>query len=285
MGALIEINTDGLAKFGETICNATGLSAYGYKKMANVKIYERIENSKVDTAIEIEKLNREDIVAKYNEIRNKHKFENTASIIQKAEQQFNEGEQASSEPVDKDWLNRFLDYAEGVSEEEMQNIWAKILAGEVKQPKSFSLRTLNVLRNMTKEDAELFVEVSKYVFGGQNILNEKSIIQLESILKLNDNGLVLLESLSYIVKLPSQGKISLKLTGDKQLYIDSNESVDKKVYISIYALSKAGEELYKIVETNISSEVIQFIANKIKSEGNYVVNYVVKLNVSDLENK
>lgn len=285
MGALIDIDTDGIAKLFETLFNATGWSAKGYRKMVDAKIYERIENSKVDTAIEIEKLNREDIVAKYIEIRNKQKFENTASIIQKAEQQFNEGEQVSSEPVDKDWLNRFLDYAEGVSEEEMQNIWAKILAGEVKQPKSFSLRTLNVLRNMTKEDAELFVEVSKYVFGGQNILNEKSIIQLESILKLNDNGLVLLESLSYIVKLPSQGKISLKLTGDKQLYIDSNESVDKKVYISIYALSKAGEELYKIVETNISSEVIQFIANKIKSEGNYVVNYVVKLNVSDLENK
>lgn len=279
MTALIEISTDGFAKLGETICNAFGWSAEGYRKMVDAKIYERIENAKADTAIEIENQYRKDFVDKYIKIRDKQKVENAINIVAKAEQQFNEGEQVSSEPVDKDWLNRFLDYAEDVSEEEMQKIWARILAGEVKQPKSFSLRTLDVLRNMTKEEAELFVEISKYVYGGQNILNEKSIIKFESILTLNDIGLVLLESINNTVKIPSNGKIYLKLTKNKRLNIDSNESVNKEVNIHIYALSKAGEELYKIVDTNISLDVVQFIANKIKSEGNFVV----KLNVSDLE--
>ena len=39
MGALIEINTDGLAKLGETICYGTGLAAFGRKKMANAEAY------------------------------------------------------------------------------------------------------------------------------------------------------------------------------------------------------------------------------------------------------
>lgn len=32
MGALIEINTDGLAKLGETICYSLGLTAYDVKR-------------------------------------------------------------------------------------------------------------------------------------------------------------------------------------------------------------------------------------------------------------
>ncbi len=71
--------------------------------------------------------------------------------------------EVSDEPVDEDWITRFFSYAGEISTEEMQTLWAQILAGEVKRPKSFSLRTLQVLRNLTKDEARVFTTVSNYV--------------------------------------------------------------------------------------------------------------------------
>jgi hypothetical protein len=42
------------------------------------------------------------------------------------------------EYVDDDWLNIFERYAEDASSERMKERWARILAGQIRQPKSFS---------------------------------------------------------------------------------------------------------------------------------------------------
>lgn len=38
----------------------------------------------------------------------------------------------------------------------MQELWGKVLAGEVAKPGSFSLRTLSVLKSLSRDEAELF---------------------------------------------------------------------------------------------------------------------------------
>lgn len=40
MGALIEINTDGLAKLAETVCHGLGITAFGNKKMADAELIQ-----------------------------------------------------------------------------------------------------------------------------------------------------------------------------------------------------------------------------------------------------
>ena len=44
----------------------------------------------------------------------------------------------------------------------MREIWGRVLAGEVKRPKSYSLRTMEILRNLAKEEAALFVKASRF---------------------------------------------------------------------------------------------------------------------------
>lgn len=41
----------------------------------------------------------------------------------------------------------------------MQGLWAWVLAGEVNQPSSFSLRTVETLSQMTQNEAKLFLEI------------------------------------------------------------------------------------------------------------------------------
>ena len=71
-------------------------------------------------------------------------------------------EYVNNKPVDPDWIARFFQSAQDVSTEEMQQIWSSILAGEVETSGRTSLRTLDILKNMTKKEAEIFNEYMKY---------------------------------------------------------------------------------------------------------------------------
>lgn len=67
-------------------------------------------------------------------------------------------------PLDEDWQTRFYRYASDISTEQGQMLWAKLLAGEIRQPGSFSLQALDILRNLTKENAEHLKFASQYMF-------------------------------------------------------------------------------------------------------------------------
>lgn len=58
-----------------------------------------------------------------------------------------------------DWFIRYYEASGNISDKEMQILWAKILAGEIEEPSSYSLRTLDVLRNISKEEAERFIKI------------------------------------------------------------------------------------------------------------------------------
>jgi len=47
-------------------------------------------------------------------------------------------ESVSEQPVDEDWTARFFESCEDVNDEQMRLLWARILAGEVAKPGSFS---------------------------------------------------------------------------------------------------------------------------------------------------
>ena len=71
-----------------------------------------------------------------------------------------EGEEVSDQPVDKDWAFRFMNIAQDISREDMQKILSRILAEEIKQPNSFSLRTLDFIKNLSKTDLSLFKKIA-----------------------------------------------------------------------------------------------------------------------------
>ena len=52
-----------------------------------------------------------------------------------------------------DWFLRFFECASNISNEDMQVLWARILSGETYNRGSFSLRTIELLRNMSYEEA------------------------------------------------------------------------------------------------------------------------------------
>ena len=87
---------------------------------------------------------------------------NIASAFRDAAAELGDKEVPDREP-DHDWTARFFDGVQDVSSEDMRKLWARILSGEVEEPGRTTLRTLDILKNMTKEDARVFRDICNYV--------------------------------------------------------------------------------------------------------------------------
>ena len=77
-------------------------------------------------------------------------------------------ERVSDEPVDRDWVEQFLNGCQDVSNELMQSLWSRILSGEVASPGSFSPRTLQVVKTLQTEDANAFTAYCEFVWGSND---------------------------------------------------------------------------------------------------------------------
>lgn len=77
--------------------------------------------------------------------------------------------------TDLDWFNRYIALAEDVSNKTMQDLWAKILAGELARPGSFSLKALKVFRDMSIVDAKLFAKACSLAVKDQSKKNIRII--------------------------------------------------------------------------------------------------------------
>lgn len=101
------------------------------------------------------------------------RVDNLAQIVARAERALPPGQVPDVEP-DMAWTSSFSEAAQHISDEDMQEMWAKVLAGEVARPGSTSLRTMSVLRNLDQPTAQKFkrlcsIAVSMSVPGVQDL--------------------------------------------------------------------------------------------------------------------
>lgn len=181
------------------------------------------------------------------------KQENIETIVDKACDEIKDQVVQTNEEVSPEWINRYINMAGEISTEQMQDLWAKVLAGEVIKPNSYSLKTLECLRNMSVADALLFERISGFIISDSYLFNDKGLnskygISYDDILNLDDCGLI-----------NSSGLISLRKqsSNEKQILIDFFDYVllfcsDKSQLISInnFPLTRAGKELLRVVKKN-----------------------------------
>lgn len=68
-----------------------------------------------------------------------------------------------------DWATAFYDSAKGSSDEEIQVLWGKILAGEIAHHGKFYKRTLSILKNMESKEAKHFVELVPLLIAKETV--------------------------------------------------------------------------------------------------------------------
>ena len=75
-------------------------------------------------------------------------------------------EEVSDEPLNQTFFNHWRAEAELIDDEDLRKWWAHLLVEETKKPNSISPRTLDVVKNLSREEAEIFLRLIKgYVEG------------------------------------------------------------------------------------------------------------------------
>lgn len=175
---------------------------------------------------------------------------------------------------DFDWFVRFYEAVGNISDEVMQDLWAKLLAGEVAEPSSFSLKTIDVLRNLSKQDAELFSLICSHsvMTRGQNFLPhydtylEKHNIYYTDIMKLNEQGLIFNDGTIGFSMSIGQNPNVLFWNNDLVMTIESSDDKNIEIHIKTYPFTKAGQELAVLVSKSVSEENFIELAKEIANK-------------------
>lgn len=168
--------------------------------------------------------------------------------------------------IEDDWLNYFEQYAEKASSERMQDLWARVLAGEIRKPQSFSLVTLRFLAELDKEIATLFEEVTEHrlkdgviLKPGSEQLKGEVLFRysfLEEVGLLQDVTTGLLRPLT-----PQEGVVNLR-EGNVLL----RAGIESEIKLDIIRITRIGREITNILPPTDKISVLEQIAEKIEDK-------------------
>ncbi|NJO80666.1 MAG: DUF2806 domain-containing protein [Cyanobacteria bacterium RM1_2_2] len=210
----------------------------------------------------------------YQELR---KQQNIESISANSAQELISENKVSEEKPESEWINRFFEIAENISTEDLQYLWGKILAGEIQKPGSFSLRTLETLKNMSRQEAENFCKLGRYVLRlrdmafyidpEQYIFNRENTLGFKEIFALKDAGIVADSDLLNFSFEPCSAGTTSQLLYGSLIILFEREKDTSKIASKVGVLTKAGAELLKLVSIEPDMEYIQAIAQLFYVEG------------------
>lgn len=243
----------------------------------NINLPAKYEDGKIviDTMEAEELIKRTGNRVLYKELR---KQQNIDSVIGTTSNLLEDEEKVTSEPVNVDWLYQFFDMAGEISDEHMQKLWAKILAGEIKQPNTYTLRTLNTLKNITTKEALLFEQLMQFViFHDKEPLMYKNYsllmkygITFDNLLILEDCGLINLN-----------GNVLLKTETCTLYNLERILFFDKDITFSEICLSESGKQIINLIKNSIKSNNEYFleVCNELRQE-----NFSIQFNAYKIKN-
>ena len=194
--------------------------------------------------------------------------QNIESVLDNAYEQLESESDVTNEPVDQDWTCRFFNIIEDISNSEMQELWAHILAGEIKRPGSFSMRTLETIRNMSTEEAEIFQNILPYIINAGDdlafVLADEDIQKQFGILdghymKMNSCGLIQMLPFTALNHNLLSGTVKkIFMTDDRLLSITNASEKDINLRINeIYLLTNSGKELFDCFVSSPNNEYFE----------------------------
>lgn len=168
--------------------------------------------------------------------------------------------------ISEDWMSRFISLSEGVSAEEVQRLWAKILVREAAAPGLFSLSTLRILGELDRERAQRFQRMLRHSFGGalprsrlglENDTWHNVRMLIQDGLLAPSEGTKLVRNLHLSERHPAFGWIE-----GRDYNIEVYGSDIESYFLPAVFLTDAGIELSRLVGPTGEEHVAQAIANE-----------------------
>lgn len=175
------------------------------------------------------------------------KQENKEAIAQKTAEILKDDPptEAPKEEIGEDWMNSFERYAEEASTEKMQETWARVLAGEIRKPKTFSRQTLRFIAELDEELANLFEKHIPEVFNGNSIpYPPKEGDLFRDLLVLEEVGLI--SGATGTLNLTYEKDSGPLVLATKYRRIMVLTLAPVKIDIPICRLTRVGREIYQL---------------------------------------
>lgn len=175
---------------------------------------------------------------------------------------------ANPKNIENDWIMHFFDKCKIISDEDMQKLWAKILAGEANAPGSYSKRTIEVVSLMSNKDANLFISLCRFswkignfcplIFNTKdNIYNDEGI-KFNTLTHLENIGLLTFNSITGFQRIGLPNKIKISYF-DKKFGLDFPKEKDNQLQIGNILLSQAGQELVSVCGAEPKDGFIDYV--------------------------
>ena len=196
---------------------------------------------------------------------------NMEAVTAKAVAQLNEKAQPDS--VEDDWLVNFFDKSRIVSDNEMQELWSRVLAGETNAPGTYSKRTVNFLSDLDKTEADLFTRLCGFVWmmGELNslvfdeaaeIYNEQGV-NFGSLSHLDSIGLVKFEGLAGFVNQRLPKRFTVAYYG-RRLTLEVSKDANNRLNLGKAMLTRIGKELAPISGSKPVEGFWEYVKNQWK---------------------
>lgn len=161
----------------------------------------------------------------------------------------------------------------------MQRIWAKILAGEIRHSNTYSLRCIDVMKNISQSEADLFTKVCGYcICEGEKIFfpnydkyREDSNISFSEIMFLNELGLISSDSM-LILHCPVSTEPKVLFTnGALLMTIKAMKEKTTTFDVRQFPLTAVGKEISTLIGNSISDEDFIRVAEKLNESQEVVI--------------
>lgn len=186
-------------------------------------------------------------------------------------------EDAKPEEMDEDWIAHFFSKCEIVSDEQMQILWGRILAGEANKPRTFTKRTLDIVSAMDKADAELFTRICQFTFisCGRSVLFFDNLNNSIYKAKIGVDDIVNLQAMGILVYQGNLTGAEWNQSRVQIFYFDrAIECVLKKPYkikAGRIIFTQSGEQLARICRAIPNAEFYRHLIEQLESQGIVVV--------------
>lgn len=178
---------------------------------------------------------------------------------------------ARPQDMENDWISNFFDKCRLVSDEEMQNLWAKVLAGEANAPGKYSKRTVGFLSSIDKSDAILFTHLCGFgwflgkvfplIYDIENEIYTRHGIDFLGLKHLDEIGLLSFEPLAGYRRTGLREIVKVFYYGTPiNLRFPKKENNDLDV--GQVLLSKTGQELAPISGSQVVPGFLDFVLDK-----------------------
>ncbi|WP_322002589.1 DUF2806 domain-containing protein [Marinobacter alexandrii] len=182
----------------------------------------------------------------------------------------------TDEDPEPDWIHRWKHYAEQNSTENLRQMWARALAGEIESPGTYSLRTLDFLHSLSQDEALKIAKIGGFELGGvvyKSDFLEKAGIDFPFLLQMDELGLLSgvqggqVSGLDMTISSKSTDSFFATFKLKNKIMLVTADSPEKSLKLPCYKLTRIGREILKLGEFDFQKEYFFDLGQKIKKQG------------------